>query len=472
MGINPTVRYYSQHAFTTFFGQRIRLIRLFQEAMSEIMMGRFISHYGRSKWVKTRLTSRVLNIINAYTHFLTIPCLLCFFGPEIARNRMLDKYFSQFKGYRRWKIAWERGTLPEPTITTWFEFFMALGYKLGFEYLLGKIGSLVLMPSLYLQLLFEQFPEGSLEEWANPWVVINFINQKFGRSDFDLGLTTIPQWLWYPINPFIWLDWAVLKSYIMLAEVYKLLDEAEDEENYVPPYIPGQPVKVDVNNQFFKYLEIGEDGICLVKIPKQLQPKQVILDTLNLKVKAEWKPPRPPIQLTPIADAFISQANPDTNYGSWSSLILWQGCYPNFYDYREAWLLFDLSDLPEGLTIKKATLKLHLDSISSVLQGHTQYVNFGYTDFDEYAITFNNRPKWEGVGGSSFKLGSPGYYTIDVTSYLVECLEKGKRFGVRIPAPDSIAFLYCASVAYCSREGSNPPILEIEFGEQWIISPE
>jgi len=282
MGINPTVRYYEKNAFQTIFGKRIRMIRFFQEAMSVIMMGRFISHYGRISWVKLSFEERVSHVINAYIYFLQLPCLISFFGKEIRENPFLDQYFSRFIGYVKWRSLYDAGNLPTPTITTMFDFFSALGYKMGFEYILGKIGDLIGYPILFQQFLYDQFPEEAWVEGANPFFVVDWVNQNLNRDDFDIALTVIPSYLWYPINPFIHLDWAVLKSYIVLWVAYRKIREQEEAVEFVPPYIKGMKLSLIVDGKKIQDLVLNDEGYASICIPKKDVEKGVRFSLMGL----------------------------------------------------------------------------------------------------------------------------------------------------------------------------------------------
>jgi len=283
MGINPSVREYERKAFTTVFGQRIRLVRCFQEAMSQVMMGRFISHYGRTSWVKMTYEERTKYIINAYIYFVSLPCLLSFFGEEILSNRYLDEYFSQFRGYNRYKIAVQSGGLPSPTITTWFDFVSALGYKLGFEYLLAKIGDIIGLPILMQQFIYEQMPKSFWADVVNPFYVVDWVNQNMNRDDFDLALTVVPSWLWYPLHPFVHLDWTVIKSYIQLLQAYKSLRIETEERAFVPPFIRGMKVKVKVDGVDLTELRIDDEGIVRFCVPKRIIDEKITVDATGLK---------------------------------------------------------------------------------------------------------------------------------------------------------------------------------------------
>jgi len=286
-GINPTVRSFERKAFTTVFGQRIRLIRCFQEAMSVIMMGRFISHYGRTEWIKMNLEERTKYVINAYIYFLTIPCILSFFGYEIVNNPKLDKYFQQFRGYRKWKELYIQDNLPPITINTVFDFARELGYAIGFKIVLAKIGDIVGMPILFQQFIYEQFPKETWADYVNPFYVVDWINQNLNRDDFDMALTRVPSWLWYPIHPFIWLDWVVVKSYIQLYSAYEEIRKEHEMREYVQPFIPQMPIKLKIQGKEYYKTTLDTEGRATFIIPCEVYDqylKEISIDALGLEV--------------------------------------------------------------------------------------------------------------------------------------------------------------------------------------------
>jgi len=362
--------------------------------MSEIMMGRFISHEGRTRWVKMDLEERVRYVINAYIYFLSLPCILNFFGKEIAGTSFLHDYFLQFKGYVKWYDAYKSGQLPQPTIESWFDFFRELGYTMGFQYVLAKIGDLVGLPILAQQFIYQQFPKQFWADYVNPFYVVDWFNQQMKRDDFDLGLTTIPSFFWYPIHPFIHLDWAVIKSYIALYKTYRDIRWEEEQPEYTPPYVRNQLVKIELDGKVWDYTTIDSEGVLKYKIPKDKVKNVITLDSFGLKLDIPILPTYPLKVYVQNTDTWIN-----ANETEWVKSEPAEG-----WDYKLCWedmknqpeCDYDYNDVITYIKILGKTLELKVTCY------HSHYVDrvyFGDTFIVEkpYQDTYGEKTYWHGL---------------------------------------------------------------------------
>ena len=115
-----------------------------------------------------------------------------------------------------------------------------------------------------------------------------------------------------------------------------------------------------------------------------------------------------PISFTPIADSYVSQATPDTNYGSNSTLRV------DSSPIIDSYLRFDLQSLSG--TVTSATLRVFANS--------SQTVGFdvrGVSDdsWVESSITYNTAPGFSSVVDSSGPVTAGNSYDFDVTSLVV-----------------------------------------------------
>ena len=93
------------------------------------------------------------------------------------------------------------------------------------------------------------------------------------------------------------------------------------------------------------------------------------------------------VTLTPIADAYTSKYDPDTNFGSNSELLVdGRDTYK-----KRAYLKFDLSSIPSGSVIISAKLKL-LDHYGANINICVHRVT---GDWSETSITWNNQPGYD-----------------------------------------------------------------------------
>jgi len=104
------------------------------------------------------------------------------------------------------------------------------------------------------------------------------------------------------------------------------------------------------------------------------------------------------VTLNPVADAFVSNATPDTNWGLNQQISV---ARPDASHIQFGYLEFDLSSIPAGSTVNSAFL--HLDTVgvnppeSSNLIEATNLLS----DWTEYTVTWNNRPD---MGGTRYGL--------------------------------------------------------------------
>jgi hypothetical protein len=100
----------------------------------------------------------------------------------------------------------------------------------------------------------------------------------------------------------------------------------------------------------------------------------------------------------PSADTFVSSATPKTNYGSSPILIVQPGA--------TAYLQFNLSSLPDGASVSKATLRLYVDAVVKAGSFDVYQVNSGWS---ESALNYNSPAPLLGISAT-------GNQAISVTS--------------------------------------------------------
>src|SRR5208283_4666039 len=92
----------------------------------------------------------------------------------------------------------------------------------------------------------------------------------------------------------------------------------------------------------------------------------LLLSTLCLLTSAH-------AQITPSADAYTNTADPTTNYGS-NVLLDVDGAT------EIAYIQFNLSSIPAGVSISQATLKLYVNAVTKAGSFNVDYVNGAWTE--------------------------------------------------------------------------------------------
>lgn len=119
--------------------------------------------------------------------------------------------------------------------------------------------------------------------------------------------------------------------------------------------------------------------------------------------------------LNPIADAYVEDVNPSTNYGGQSYLKV-SDSGNMFVGESLAFLKFDLSEIPSGATINSAKLQLY----TSVYVTSTHNIGAYYCSdntWTEIGITYDNHPSFTTTATSTAAVASTSkWYEWTVTS--------------------------------------------------------
>jgi hypothetical protein len=151
------------------------------------------------------------------------------------------------------------------------------------------------------------------------------------------------------------------------------------------------------------------------------------------------------VSLVPVADAYVYSPSPDTNYGR-STNVRTDGS-PDTRSYVK----FDVQGI--NGTVTSAALRIYANSASSVGYNVNSVSNSSWV---ESALTYNSAPAIGAVVGTSSPFSANSWTTINVTGLVTG----NGQLSLALTSTDSRA------VSYSSREGANPPVLLITFGDQ------
>ena len=279
----PTVITFMVKAITTYWGLRIKLVRLFQERLSEIGMGRFIAHYTRSQGVKRGLERWIRGIVNAYI-FVISPCaLLSVYGDEIRRTPFLDDYFSQWDSYLIWKG--QKDAIGEKTIPVINEAnVMADVFRVYKKpELTNRLHECVGNRSKVGELVIGSIMDTVESKGYDSAKTVDYINQNVQTYDFTPYLGLLAPLFWRVVHPTLDLDWTVIKSYIVLYKTYSEHRLFQEFKELVPAFIKDQMVRVEVDDKPFQYKPLDVDGYLRVEIPRSLVERKITLNSFGLK---------------------------------------------------------------------------------------------------------------------------------------------------------------------------------------------
>jgi ribosomal protein L40E len=100
------------------------------------------------------------------------------------------------------------------------------------------------------------------------------------------------------------------------------------------------------------------------------------------------------ITLYPTADSYVDSSNPDNNYGGSTSLFVEHLKFEWIPDLiNNAYLMFNLSELPAESSIQSAILTINVFYIGSTTKIYMHYCPS--VSWEELSITWNNAPEYE-----------------------------------------------------------------------------
>ncbi len=144
---------------------------------------------------------------------------------------------------------------------------------------------------------------------------------------------------------------------------------------------------------------------------------------------------------SPIADAYVNQSSPTTNYGT-SSQLRTDGS-----PLLRSYMRFDVRNLTGRIT--RATLKVYASSALSTGYDVRAVTN---TTWTEGALNYNNAPTFGSAIGASGQVSAGAWTSVDITSLITG----DGVYNIALTSASSTA------LSLASREGANQPQLIVE----------
>jgi len=171
--------------------------------------------------------------------------------------------------------------------------------------------------------------------------------------------------------------------------------------------------------------------------------------------------PAASLKLVPVADAYVSSREPTINFGAAEELYIVADSSGDLTTIANTLLRFDLSDLPAGAIIERATLLMHQRkaenespwplTISRVTQS-----------WGERTVTFRSQPP---ATDSGLRLSSPVKTNVDLTVDLTSLVRQWVHQPLLYPNNGLMLSGSSKSAVrlFDSLEGPNPPLLLIDY---------
>jgi len=276
------------------FRNRFQLVRQFQEVMSFLGMGHFIAYSSHNLKLREFLLNVHDKLIRAYLAFVTPASIVSCYFNEIASNPILDSYFSQFNQYNEFKRKVMAGEQVSQVEDFNQQFLDALGkfwdWLEGIPNWLAYLADPKLVMLDFANSVFEELKE----KGDDPFYVVDYLNSRVKINEKSWEGLYAPCWVHRMFNPFIDLDWAVIKSNIILYYVYCKQLEALLEELEVVPFLYNQLLRFYLDDRLVGEKTIESDGHFKVLLPYQGESK-LRIESFGLKWLFEIvKMPLPP----------------------------------------------------------------------------------------------------------------------------------------------------------------------------------
>lgn len=167
--------------------------------------------------------------------------------------------------------------------------------------------------------------------------------------------------------------------------------------------------------------------------------------------------------LAPVADSQVASGRATTNYGTSTNLYI-QSSSTSTYGNERAWLKFDLSALPAGLTIAGASLQLW-DWKSTGAALPTEVRGGSNDTWTETGITWNTQPAFgDAITTQTLAAGTYNvWYNWDVTPFVQTKWSGNKLVSLVVkPVTEGSPDATPPSYAFDAKEyGSNAPLLQV-----------
>jgi hypothetical protein len=149
------------------------------------------------------------------------------------------------------------------------------------------------------------------------------------------------------------------------------------------------------------------------------------------------------LTFAPLDDSYVHDGHPSTNYGSAASLMV------DNSPVEHILIKFQVDGLA-GRTVTQATLRLYNTNESSI---GGKFYRVNDQSWSEETVTWNNAPAADATEIASLGAVAIGnWYSVDLTSLIVA----DGTYSLRVSSTST------NGADYSSKEGANPPVLEIE----------
>jgi len=198
--------------------------------------------------------------IKAYCFIIPLPILVAYAGDEIRKDPVLECYFSQFPSVREHLELQAQGV---PYTYTGYDEelldniakYLPFGEE-GFKKWKEESGSIF----DYFKMIWDTINSLWSAYSEEPMNFVRHVLQEFSQVDYPAELFHIPKELVYVLNPFIAIDWTVIKTSIQCYYAFEKYALNMELAKYPKAFVEGQWIWLEYNSDMLAKTELDADG--------------------------------------------------------------------------------------------------------------------------------------------------------------------------------------------------------------------
>jgi len=199
-------------------------------------------------------------LIKAYIFMIPLPVLVSYASDEMVKDPVLNAYFSQFPSVRE-HIKLIDAHAPY-AFTGYDEQLLDNLARLfpGGEKTVEKMKEEHANILDFFKLLWKELENYFIDIGEDPQSFTNHVLQDMGQSTYPAEFWHIPKELVWFLNPFIAIDWVMIKTAIQCYYSFEKYALNGELAKYPQPFIPGQWIWLQQNSNILAKTELDAEG--------------------------------------------------------------------------------------------------------------------------------------------------------------------------------------------------------------------
>jgi len=204
-------------------------------------------------------------LIKAYIFMIPLPLLVSYASDEMVKDPVLNAYFSQFPSVREHIKLIEAGA---PYAFTGYHEELLDNYANMFpggDKVVKKMKEEHANILDFFKLLWDALENYFIDIGEDPQSFTNHVLQDMGQSTYPAEFWHIPKELVWFLNPFIAIDWIMIKTAIQCYYSFEKYALNGELAKYPKPFIPGQWIWIENQGHVISKSELDSEGHFTIK---------------------------------------------------------------------------------------------------------------------------------------------------------------------------------------------------------------